>query len=304
MEETRDQIEVLLHQEQHQYACPDYMTLRSTGHDRGTTRTVPTNPDFMNLLEECANIVNDLSFSPDQSDKAVIKSPSAVCVLALVQPDITLQPKQRPTFGLWRQQMFDWACMVVDSFAMDREIVAMSFNILDRYIAKEEPRSSTSISRDDFQLFSMTCLYLAIKIVVPYPRKLSVEALVDMSRGFYSSEDVTVTERDILKALQWHVHPPTAMGFCRLYWSFFPKVPSVDMQRTCATMTEMAVADPLFVSHKPSDVGLAAVLHAARLDGYNSKTVEGFLSNLDGLVSSNNGQFDFVYHQLEKLYCH
>jgi hypothetical protein len=298
MEETSDQIAVLLHQEQHQYACSDYI-----GHDRATT--APATPDFMNMLEECANVVNDLSFSPtDRAGKPVIKSPSAKCVRELIEPvTAASKPKQQPAFGFWRQQMFNWACMVVDSFGMDREVVAMSFSILDRYIAKEAPRSSTSITRHDFQLFSMTCLYLVIKITVPSPRKLGVEALVDMSRGFYSSQDIALTERDILKTLQWHVHPPTAMGFCRLYWSFLSQEPSAAMQMTCATMTEIIVADPQFVSYKPSAIGLAAVLHAARLDGVDKKTTGRFLSNLEGLVSTRNNQdFDFVYQQLEKLY--
>jgi hypothetical protein len=298
MEETRDQIAVLLHQEQHHYACSDYMA-----HERATT--APASLDYMSMLEECANVVNDLSFSP-KDPLPLNKVPSAVCVQNLLEPvtaSASAKPKQQqPAFGYWRQQMFDWACIVVDKFGMDREVVAMSFSILDRYIAKESSGSSASITRDDFQLFSMTCLYLVIKITVPYPRKLGVEALVDMSRGFYSSEDIAQTERDVLKALEWHVHPPTAMGFCRLYWSFLPQEPSIEMQMTCATITDITVADPLFVSHKPSAIGLAAVLHAARLDGADKKTTEGFLSNLEGLVStSNNQDFDFAYHHLEKL---
>ena len=269
--------------------------------------TVPASLDFMNMLEECANVVNDRSFSPrDSVEKPPFnKVPSAVCVRQLLEPvKSAIKPKQQPAFGYWRQQMFDWACMVVDSFGMNREVVAMSFSILDRFIAKESSGSSTSITRHDFQLFSMTSLYLVIKITVPYPRKLGVEALVDMSRGFYSSEDITLTERDILKALDWHVHPPTAMGFCRLYWSFLPQEPSVDMQMTCASMTDITVADPLFVSYKPSAIGLAVVLHAARLNGADERTTERLLSNLKGQVStSNNQDFNFVFHHLEKFYC-
>lgn len=293
MEESRDQIAVLLHQEQHQYACSDYIT-----HDRAPT--IPASVDLLNMLD-------DLSFSPRESveNLPISKVPSAVCVRDLMEPvTATTKPKEKQAFRYWRQQMFDWACTVVDSFEMDRDVVAMSFSILDRFIAKEASGSSTAITRHDFQLFSMTSLYLVIKITVPYPRKLGVEALVDMSRGFYSSEDITFTERDILKALEWHVHPPTAMGFCRLYWSFLPQEPSIDMQMTCATMTDITVADPLFVSHKPSAIGLAAVLHAARLDGADKKTTERFLSNLKGLITTvNNQDFDFVKHHLEKLYC-
>jgi hypothetical protein len=82
MEESRDQIAVLLHQEQHQYACPDY------AHER-PTNAVPASLDFMNMLEECANVVNDRSFSPNDSAEwvpPITKVPSAVCVRQLMEP--------------------------------------------------------------------------------------------------------------------------------------------------------------------------------------------------------------------------
>ena len=98
--------------------------------------------------------------------------------------------------------MFDWACMVVDSFGMDRQNVALSMDLLDRYVAHELARTDVAslpaVTRDDFQLFSMTTLYMAVKILEPFPRKITVQALVDMSRGFYSEIDIQVTEREIL----------------------------------------------------------------------------------------------------------
>jgi hypothetical protein len=67
-------------------------------------------------------------------------------------------------------------------------------------------------------------------------------------------------------------------------------------------MADITAADPLFVSlslRLP-----AVVLHAARLDGADKRTTEGLLSKLQGLVStSNNQDFAFVFHHLEKLYC-
>jgi hypothetical protein len=320
MEETRDQIAVLLRQERAQYSCADYMA-------EERARAVDTS--VMDMLQECAAVVSDLSVrdtyiastssSPAMVKTAdgVVKSPSAVCVRELESPTTesnrstnrsssgdttTTNPtKTLPTFGFWRQQMFDWACMVVDSFGMDRDVVAHAFSILDRFIGSQSSRSRNTISRDDFQLYCMTCLYLAIKVMIPYPRKLGVQALVDMSRGFYSPEDIAVTEMDILTKLQWHIHPPTAIGFCRLFWTLFPVEPSFDMQMTCATLTEITVQDSLFVAYKPSAVALAAVLHAARLNG-KSGAVKDFRDNLQELVADNQ-ESKFVHQQLEKLYC-
>jgi len=238
--------------------------------------------------------------------------------------NLEAQTKRVESFRFWRQQMFDWACMVVDSFQIDRDVVAVSFNLLDRYVSREDAKinaaeSATEISRDDFQLFAMTCLYLAVKLLQPYPKKLGVGALVDMSRGYYTEEDVAYTERDILSTLSWHVSPTTANGFSDLYWSLFP-APSLSpsassetaaiaikdrMRATCATLTEIAVADAFFVPYKDSHVGLAAVMIAARLHGVGDDQLRsGLLTNLDGVVSvSDDPDFAAVYRQLELLYC-
>lgn len=289
MDETQEIIAVLLGQEQRHYVCADYLPKEK--------QESPTNVDLVHLLEECANVVTDYKAT-------VPRSPSAVSLRGI--QDVRENEHTMPSvdsFGFWRQQMFDWACMVVDSFGMDREIVAISFNILDRFVAKETSKPATpAITRDDFQLFSMTSLYLAVKIMEPYPRKLGVEAMVNMSRGFYSQEDIVATEKDILASLNWHVHPTTAVGFCRLVWTLLPFVPSVDLQLACATMTEIAVADPFFISFRPSHIGIAALMHACRLEGREGE-MGPFWSLMNGLMDTNHKDFQTVYRQLERLYC-
>jgi Cyclin, C-terminal domain len=46
-----------------------------------------------------------------------------------------------------------------------------------------------------------------------------------------------------------------------------PAADQNDLHAMCAKVTEMALADPFFLSYKNSTIGLAAVLHAARLLG-------------------------------------
>jgi len=230
-------------------------------------------------------------------------------------------------YRFWRQQMFDWACMVVDSFGMDREIVNIAFNLLDRYVSKEEQEvwsassSSSSgptivdepapedITRDDYQLFAMTCLYLAVKIIQPYPRKIGIEALVDMSRGFYTQEDICVTERDILKSLNWRINPTTSVAYARLYWQIFPQVSSEALKEqmvvTSTTLTEIAVADSFFVTHKPSLIGLSAVVISARLHGLSDAKIQTFLKDITQVLPDLHSDVELatVYRQLELLYC-
>lgn len=287
VQDVRDQIDVLLRQEDTIYRCTDYMA-----HER---------PEGMmdignTIVEECANLVTDL-----------VKSQSAVSISDV--KDVDQHHKQYDqTYTFWRQQMFDWACLVVDSFGMDREVVAVSFNLLDRYIAIESSKpGSPPITRDDYQLFSMTCLYVAIKILEPIPRKLSVQTLVDMSKNYYSKEIIESTEMEILQALKWRLHAPTGIRYARLFKQLFPagKTISFHMEAEIETLTEIAVSDSFFVACRPSIVGLAAVIHAARLEGMSDSSIQHVQANLQGLISTrDNEEFRTVYLQLEKLHYH
>jgi Cyclin, N-terminal domain len=297
MQEARDKIAVLIRQEDRIYRCIDYMS-----HERPSVVDVYCN----NLVEECANVVYDRS----SFGGVINKVQSSVCISDI--KDVAEQQQQhssshqQQTYTFWRQQMFDWACMVVDSYGMEREIVAVSFNLLDRYIAIESSKFNTpSITRDDYQLFSMTCLYLAVKILESYNRKLSVQTLVDMSKNYYTKEIIEATERDILKALDWYLHAPTGISCARLLAQLFPETISFHMEATAATLTEIAVADSFFVACKPSVVGLAAILHAARLEGMSDQHIQEFHTNLQGLIPTKEcPEFRIVYLQLEKLYYH
>ena len=221
------------------------------------------------------------------------------------QEQATAPSEANSSFRFWRHQMIDWATVVVDSFGMDRELVAMSINLLDRYVAHELAKEHAApITRDDFQLFSMTCLYLVIKLNEPYPRKLGVDSLVNMSRGFYSAEDVTLTELDILKALRWAVHPTTSASYVRLLLDVFPKdLQSNRMQNTAMTLTELAMTGGTMISCKESLVGLASVLYAARMDGVSEKHLQEFISRISSALSIDNAQdFEQLYRNLELAY--
>lgn len=208
--------------------------------------------------------------------------------------------------------------MVVDSFGMDRELVNMAFHLLDRYMAHElshhqEDAGMTTtttttlpatITRDDFQLFSMTCLYMVIKINEIYPRKLGMEALVNMSRGFYSVRDVTLAEQDILKALKWHVNPPTSPSYVRMFLQVFPEhLQSKHMYHIAMTLTELAVAEGKLIGSLQAHVGLASVVYAARLEGVAEDHIQAFLKHIESTVQvHSNADFAHVYRYLEEAY--
>lgn len=314
---TKERLECLLRQEDEHYMCSDYVTEGDEEYKSDSCHS---------LLEECARVVTDLAFSSTPSEARMQTVVSSACV-----KDMAESQEQNPAacgkkmsrsssssvsssfvrdgkspasnlVGHWRQQMLEWSNLVIDSFGMDREVVAVSFNILDRYVA-HETQSTIPITRDDYQLFCMSSLFMAVKMLESYPRKLTADALVDMSRGFYASDDILYTEREILRALSWYVNPTTTISYCRMYWELFPTPVSFEFENICHSLSEMALADASFLCRKPSLIACAAILHAARMENVHASVTEQFLQELHELLNlqQNSGELDAIYRRLEML---
>lgn len=159
--------------------------------------------------------------------------------------------------------MSTWAYQAIDTFGLDRQLVAIAFNMLDRYLSREL-KDGDDFEREDFQLYAMTCLYIAVKILEP-TKKLSIPALIDMSRGYYCAEDISETEMEILEVLEWRINGPTPLAFVEeVVTVVIPTDLSNDFMHSCQELTEMAVRDEFFVSFKASSIAVAVVLTAAR----------------------------------------
>jgi hypothetical protein len=153
---------------------------------------------------------------------------------------------------------------VIDHFHLNREVVSISMNHLDRYLAAYP----SAVNRQLFQLLAMTCLYLSIKLneiegVRISGSKSTMDAILQLSRGWFTIEQMEKMEYDILQRLQWRVHPPTVQLFVMHLSSFLS---CGDSQQECHDMAiflaELSVIDYYFVSYKPSEVALAALLNA------------------------------------------
>ena len=218
-----------------------------------------------------------------------------------------------PEMAKWRLQMFDWACMVVDHSQIDRSaVLSMAFNTLDRYTMFEIIRpESPPITREDYQLFAMTALYMAVKVLEPFPRKMGLESFSLMSREFYQPEDIASTELEMLGALRWRITPPTSIGFCRelvgvLLTNGGESV--VDMEQIYPTICDVSVSDPSFLQFSPSLIAVAALMHSARLTG-RSRRAQNLLKKqaLEALAigkdRTDQVSLDLVYKKIEELYC-
>lgn len=259
---ARERLSALLSQEE-SYSCPNYMA-PDFARPEQTLKPTP-----LRIVEECAKLVSNLALEPP-SRFQLAQSPSSITSTTLLE-SATEVPSILDHCHLkeWRRQMASWAYTTVDTFGLDRELVAVAFDMLDRYLSREIKTVDCNdhFTREDFQLTSMTTLYMAIKILEP-SEKLSIPTLIDMSRGYYCAEDITETEMEILQVLEWRVNVPTTLSFIQEVASLMPATfCSKDMMDSCQELSEAAVMDEYFVGYKASVVSAAVMLTAARRHG-------------------------------------
>ena len=64
----------------------------------------------------------------------------------------------------WRKKICEWSYRVVDHFRMDREVVAMSINILDRYLYAQQAITQTNNDSHVFRLVAVSALIVTLKV--------------------------------------------------------------------------------------------------------------------------------------------
>eukprot|EP00566_Odontella_aurita_P011916 CAMPEP_0113594080 /NCGR_PEP_ID=MMETSP0015_2-20120614/38857_1 /TAXON_ID=2838 /ORGANISM="Odontella" /LENGTH=389 /DNA_ID=CAMNT_0000500995 /DNA_START=466 /DNA_END=1635 /DNA_ORIENTATION=+ /assembly_acc=CAM_ASM_000160 len=200
---------------------------------------------------------------------------------------------------LCRRKMCEWAFNVVDYFDYSRDLVSTSLSHVDRYVA-HLLESGQEVSKRRFQSVSVTALYLTLKMQgtssaptrSPHDarfgavkrRHLNIRTFVELSRGILSVEALEEEERRMLDGLGYLVNPPTPVVFVEYLVplllsapgsSSSASSPQVD-ERTLHYVyelsryyTELAVFErDLSVRHRASCVAFASILCAmSAVDG-------------------------------------
>ena len=213
-----------------------------------------------------------------------------------------------PPLEDWRSKIVQWSFRVIDHFQLDREVVTIGMSLFDRFLAHlngnqtslgYSPDCTCSICTGEltsktYQLAAMTCMYTAMKCnsstdadvknlqsqgeirnedVYARRKVFKLKAFVELSRGQFTEHDVTRMELLVLHALEWKVHPPTAMTFVNHMMTFLPTQditgPHVGcsyylikhvMRELSRYLTELAVCLGQLSTARPSQVALAALL--------------------------------------------
>ena len=198
----------------------------------------------------------------------------------------------------WRRKICEWSYRVVDHFHIDREVVSVTMNLFDRFLALHRtnctsacqcPSCQRSVDSRTFQLAAMTSLYLSIKVhgevvscseddsYMPRRMKMKLVSFVDLSRGQFSEEDLCAMERKILVTLGWKVNPTTSsvvishlLQLMPFHGGKYHDLSLVVLHELSRYLSELSVCLPN-MDHLPSEVAYAAVL--VSLDMLTSKAL-------------------------------
>lgn len=203
-----------------------------------------------------------------------------------------------------REQIAEWSFRVIDYFKIDREVVAMSLSMLDRFLA------TCKCDRTTFKLAATTTLQIAVKLL--HPCKLGeLGVLSDLSRGEFDMEDVADMESHILHSLSWCLHPPTAVAFSTVLLDYVFADTSLnmtctdmdDIQDTASFFSELSLCDYFFVTMRPSAVALACILNSLEgIFGERNRFSGHVLAVARGLNLYTNQDLTAACHRLWELY--
>mmetsp|Transcript_2473 Transcript_2473/g.3778 ORF Transcript_2473/g.3778 Transcript_2473/m.3778 type:complete len:330 (+) Transcript_2473:115-1104(+) len=296
--ENAAKLNVMLHQEDAIYRCRDYFS--SGCHEAIDPASELVSPPLC-FAEECARLVSNLSIAGN----AHTTSPKDVRSKIQHQQENIPSCVAAPKVGVaethlivWREQMCTWAYRVVETFGINRSIVANAFNFLDRYLSKKY-LSDSPFTREEFQLLCMSALSLAAKTHGLTNKNISIFAMTDMSYGLFSVLDFEETELHLLDTLKWRLSPPIPCCFLMEFWKNWRGKPlTFQWVSRSRIILESSVADAYFVKHKPSQMALGAILVAGERIGILKADIDSFCTSIQNEVDVNDSRVGDIYDRL------
>jgi|AntRauTorckE5430_2_1112549.scaffolds.fasta_scaffold03452_1 lipoyl(octanoyl) transferase len=134
----------------------------------------------------------------------------------------------------WRPTIFEWFYKIIDHFLLERGVVAIAMDYVDRYFFHLPPSDVDFMSITKYQLVAMTSLYIAMKLhggnetgdeTSPWKIKrktFCVKGFAKLSRGQFVPDDILTMESLIFKNLEWKMNPVTAMCCMDSYMGSMP----------------------------------------------------------------------------------
>lgn len=172
-------------------------------------------------------------------------------------PDPDYMPIQTDVNEKMRAILIDWLIEVHHKFKLSAEVLYLSVNIVDRYLAEKV------ISRKKLQLVGVTAMLIASKYEEIYPPELSdFEYITDNA---YNREEIMEMEILILNQLQFNVSVPTAGVFLNRYLAAAQVETDSVQWRVAHMLVELTLHEFKMMKHTPSRLACSAVYLSNRI---------------------------------------
>lgn len=209
----------------------------------------------------------------------------------------------QPVDAAARSAIAGWCTKIMGVCDYNRETATVAMSYLDRFSASPEGYQIL-LDRKKYQLAALSCLYLAVK--VHENNVLAPHLVARLSNGERSSEDIETMELQILQALKWRVHPPTAQSFVLNFLDIVSGTTLDSHTREVVLNLAQYQIDASLVHYEfcvtqASRIGAAALLNAAE-----SASNDGdLLCRIEKLVSENtntqNAEFAILRERLYEV---
>jgi hypothetical protein len=113
------------------------------------------------------------------------------------------QDSQKQVTEKMRQILIDWLVDVHDSFELKEQTLFLALSYLSDY------SSLRDISKEDYQLAGISCLWIASKYEEIYPPR--TRNYIEVTADTYSIKDLKNMESNILEALGFDLNRTTAL---------------------------------------------------------------------------------------------
>lgn len=208
-------------------------------------------------------------------------------------------------FDIYRDRLCQWLYSVVDYYNFDRDIVALTMNIIERYCHSSQ--SSTTMDdkgevKSTIQLVTLSSLYIVLK--VSCQKTIEFDSFLSLGRNAFTKEQIETMEMTIMDAIEWRISIPTTKLFTSHFLVLLRKVlfrtaiQNVDddeekedneednlsrslraiMHEILCTsffLVELSVCDSFYNDEGilPSTVAAASVLYAMRLSSISQSLI-------------------------------
>jgi len=201
-----------------------------------------------------------------------------------------------------RLKLVDWCYNVVDQLEFDREIVAMTMELVDRFLSTPSNNNNNIATireqilqdRRQYQLLAISSLYLTIKTSAKLV--LGSEFFSALSHNSYSIQEIEDMEYTILTSLKWRIYAPTPVEMAHSILAL--TLPDTNLTKgtwgyildEVRFQTEYAVRDYYFTTQRRSTIALAAIFNT--LDQIGEGDRRAVLRALFCNIGGRNSEFD------------